>query len=102
MAGKIDELLVRRVAQLARLELSDREIIQFSTQLSAIVDYIEKLNELNTDGVEPLAHCLPVCNVFRTDEVLPSLTQEQALANAPDAENGYFKVPKVLENGGGA
>jgi aspartyl-tRNA(Asn)/glutamyl-tRNA(Gln) amidotransferase subunit C len=102
MAGKIDELLVRRVAQLARLELSDQEIVQFSTQLSAIVNYIEKLNELNTDEVEPLAHCLPVCNVFRTDEVLPSLTQEQTLANAPDAENGYFKVPKVLENGGEA
>jgi aspartyl-tRNA(Asn)/glutamyl-tRNA(Gln) amidotransferase subunit C len=102
MAGKIDELLVRRVAQLARLELSDQEIIQFSMQLSAIVNYIEKLNELNTDEVEPLAHCLPICNVFRSDEVLPSLTQERALANAPDAENGYFKVPKVLENGGGA
>ncbi|HOM60509.1 MAG TPA: Asp-tRNA(Asn)/Glu-tRNA(Gln) amidotransferase subunit GatC [Anaerohalosphaeraceae bacterium] len=102
MAGKIDELLVRRVAQLARLELSDQEIVQFSMQLSAIVNYIEKLNELNTDEVEPLAHCLPICNVFRSDEVLPSLTQERALANAPDAENGYFKVPKVLENGGGA
>ncbi len=102
MAGKIDEDLVRQVAQLARLELSDQEVVQFSTQLSAIMDYIERLNELNTDNVEPLVHCLPVYNVFRADEVLPSLTQEQALANAPDAENGYFKVPKILEDGGGA
>jgi len=102
MAGKIDESLVRRLAQLARLELSDQEIIQFTTQLSAIMDYIEKLNELNTDNVEPLVYCLPICNVFRADEVLPSLTQEQTLANAPDAENGYFKVPKILEDGGGA
>lgn len=102
MAGKIDESLVRRLAQLAHLELSDQEVIQFATQLSAIVDYIEKMNELNTDNVEPLVHCLPICNVFRADEVLPSLTQEQALANAPDAENGYFKVPKILENGGEA
>ncbi len=102
MAGKIDESQVRRVALLARLELSDREIAQFSTQLSAIVEYIEKLNELDTENVEPLAHCLPVHNVFREDQVRPSLTNEQALANAPDQADGYFKVPKILEDSSGA
>lgn len=102
MAGKIDEAQVRRVAQLARLELSGEEIAQFSTQLSAIVEYIEKLNELDTENVEPLAHCLPVHNVFREDQVRPSLTNEQALANAPDQVEGHFKVPKILEDNSGA
>ena len=69
MAEKIDQTQVRRVAQLARLELSDDEVAQFSTDLSAIVEYIEKLNELDTEHVEPLAHCLPVHNVFREDVI---------------------------------
>jgi len=102
MAAKIDPAQVRRVAQLARLELSEAEIAQFSVQLSAIVEYIEKLNELDTEHVEPLAHCLPICNVFREDAVQPSLSNEQALANAPDAGDGYFKVPKILEDNSGA
>lgn len=102
MAGKIDETQVRRVAQLARLELGDEEVAQFSTQLSAIVEYIEKLNELDTENVEPLAHCLPVHNVFREDVVRPSLTNEQALANAPEQAEGHFKVPKILEDSSGA
>jgi len=102
MAGKIDEAQVRRVAQLARLELGDEEVVQFSTQLSAIVEYIEKLNELDTENVEPLAHCLPVHNVFRDDVIRPSLTNEQALANAPEQADGHFKVPKILEDNSNA
>jgi aspartyl-tRNA(Asn)/glutamyl-tRNA(Gln) amidotransferase subunit C len=98
MAIRIDEAQVRKVAQLGRLELSDQEVRQFSGQLSAIVEYIEKLNELNTDGAEPLAHCLPVHNVLREDTPRPSLTNEQALANAPDREDVYFKVPKILDD----
>ena len=102
MGTKIDEAQVRRVAQLSRLELSDDEVSQFSTQLSAIVEYIEKLNELDTDGVEPLAHCLPVHNVLREDVLRPSLSNDAALANAPEREDEYFKVPKILDDNSGA
>lgn len=98
MTAKIDEAQVRRVALLSRLELSDREVAQFSTQLSDIVAYIEKLNELDTENVEPLAHCLPVKNVLREDVPGPSLTNEQALANAPQRQDEYFKVPKILDD----
>ena len=99
---KIDEAQVRRVALLSRLELSDQEVSQFSTQLSAIFEYIEKLNELDTDTVEPLAHCLPIHNVLRDDVPRPSLSNDEALANAPDREDEYFKVPKILDDNSGA
>jgi len=102
MSNKIDETQVRRVALLGRLELSDGEVSQFSTQLSAIFEYIEKLNELDTDNVEPLAHCLPVHNVFREDVPRPSLSNDDALANAPEREDEYFKVPKILDDNSGA
>jgi aspartyl-tRNA(Asn)/glutamyl-tRNA(Gln) amidotransferase subunit C len=99
---KIDEAQVRRVALLSRLELSDEEVAQFSVQLSDIVEYIEKLNELDTTHVEPLAHCLGVHNVLREDVPRPSLTNEQALANAPQRQDEYFKVPKILDDNSGA
>lgn len=102
MALKIDEAQVRRVALLSRLRLTDEEVAQFSSQLSAIVEYIEKLNELDTTGVEPLAHCLPLHNVFRPDEIQPSLPNENALANAPEDVDGYFKVPRILDDNSGA
>ncbi len=102
MTNKIDETQVRRVALLSRLELSDREVSQFSTQLSAIFEYFEKLNELDTENVEPLAHCLPVHNVFREDVPRPSLSNDDALANAPEREDEYFKVPKILDDNSGA
>ena len=102
MPGRIDESQVRYVAKLSRLDLSDGEVKQFSTQLSAIVEYIEKLNELDTENVEPLAHCLPIHNVLREDVVKESLTADEALGNAPDRVEDYFKVPKVLDDGGAA
>ncbi|MBL7215487.1 MAG: Asp-tRNA(Asn)/Glu-tRNA(Gln) amidotransferase subunit GatC [Phycisphaerae bacterium] len=102
MTAKIDEAQVRRVALLSRLELSNEEVAQFSTQLSDIVEYIEKLSGLDTDNVQPLAHCLPVYNVLREDVPHPSLTNDQALANAPDREDEYFKVPKILDDNSGA
>lgn len=102
MGGRIDESQVRQVAKLSRLELTEDEVGRFSTELSAIVEYIEKLNEPDTSGVEPLAHCLPIKNVFRKDEVRPSLDVEAALKNAPQTHEGYFKVPKVLDGGPGA
>ena len=102
MAGKIDETQVRNVARLARLDLTDSEVAQFSMQLSDILAYIEKLNELQTDSVEPLAHCLPIHNVFRPDIVKPSLGTDKALANAPQRHDEYFKVPKILDDNSGA
>lgn len=102
MAKKIDEAQVRQVARLARLELSEEETAQFSEQLSAIVEFIEQLNKLDTSGVEPLAHCLPLHNVFRADEIRPSLPNDVALANAPEEVDGHFKVPRILEDNDGA
>jgi aspartyl-tRNA(Asn)/glutamyl-tRNA(Gln) amidotransferase subunit C len=102
MENKIDKQMVTRVALLGRLELNDSEIQQLSTQLSEIVGYIEKINELDTAAVEPLAHCLPVHNVLREDVPQRSLTNDQALTNAPDQTDGYFKVPKILDDNSGA
>jgi aspartyl-tRNA(Asn)/glutamyl-tRNA(Gln) amidotransferase subunit C len=99
---KIDEKQVRQVAKLSRLQLGDEQIREFSTQLSAILGYIEKLNELDTSTVEPLAHCLPVHNVFRDDVVRPSLGTQTVVANAPDTDGQFFLVPKILDEGAGA
>ena len=97
MDKRIDESQVRKVAKLARLELSDAEVEEFAGQLSAILDYVARMNELNTEGIEPLAHCLAVNNVFREDVVKESLGTEKTLANAPQRDGAFFKVPKILE-----
>ena len=102
MAKTIDEAQVRKVAKLARLELSDAEVEEFTGQLSAILGYVEKMNELDTNGVEPLAHCLPISNVLREDCVKESLGTEKTLANAPQRDGDFFKVPKILDDGSGA
>jgi len=94
---KIDIEQVRQVAKLSRLDLSENEISQFSTQLSAILEYVEKLNQLDTANVEPLAHCLPVNNCLRADEIKPSLGTGKTLANAPDKDEQFFIVPKILD-----
>ena len=95
MALTADE--VRWVAHLARLELSDAELATMTRQLSAILDYVNQLQQVNTDGVEPLAHPLPLQNVFREDEPAPSLPVADALANAPDRRGDFFGVPAVLD-----
>jgi aspartyl-tRNA(Asn)/glutamyl-tRNA(Gln) amidotransferase subunit C len=102
VAETIDETQVRKVARLARLELTEEEVAEFTGQLSAILDYVEKMNELNTNDVEPLAHCLPISNVFRRDCVKESLGTEKALANAPQRDGDFFKVPKILDDSSGA
>ena len=89
---------VEHVAKLARLEVSEDEKAMFARQLSSILTYIDQLKEADTAGVEPTATVLPTDNVFREDEVRPSLSQEQALANAPDRADGFFRVPKILED----
>ncbi len=88
---------VEHVANLARLELSDTEKEQFEGQLNAILKYAEKLNQLDTDGIEPTSHVLPLANVMREDTVRPSWPIEKVLLNAPEEEGGQFKVPPVLE-----
>ncbi len=94
---KITRKDVEHVALLSRLELNESEVAKFTGQLNAILDYIEVLNKVDTTGIEPTAHVLPLKNVMRVDEVKPSLPRELALANAPEQEDGYFKVPKVIE-----
>jgi aspartyl-tRNA(Asn)/glutamyl-tRNA(Gln) amidotransferase subunit C len=88
---------VRWVAHLARLELSAAELATMTRQLGAILDYVNPLQQVNTDGVEPLAHPLPVQNVFRADEPAPSLPVDEALANAPDRRGDFYGVPAVLD-----
>lgn len=85
------------VADLARLEFTEEELGTYVDQLSAILDYEEQLNQVDTTGVAPTAHVLPVKNVLREDVVKPSLNREKALMNAPSQEQGCFSVPKVLE-----
>jgi len=88
---------VEKVAKLSRLALAPGEVEVFSDQLSRIVDYIGKLNELKTDDVAPLSHALAVANIFRDDEPHESLPVETVLANAPNRTAAGFKVPRVLE-----
>jgi aspartyl-tRNA(Asn)/glutamyl-tRNA(Gln) amidotransferase subunit C len=88
---------VANVALLSRLEFSENELETFTGQMDAILEYADVLNKLNVDNVQPMAHVLPLKNVMRADEVKPSLSRELALSNAPEQEDGYFKVPKVME-----
>ncbi|MNJ38522.1 Aspartyl/glutamyl-tRNA(Asn/Gln) amidotransferase subunit C [compost metagenome] len=88
---------VEYVAKLARLNLTDDEREKFTKQLGAILQYADKLNELNTDDIEPTTHVLPLINVMREDVVKESLSQEKVFRNAPEEEDGQFKVPAVLE-----
>ena len=88
---------VEHVARLARLELTDEEKERMRAQLDSILTYIDKLNELDTSAVEPTSHVLPMMNIFRDDEVRPSLSQEETLANAPDRQDLFFRVPRILE-----
>lgn len=88
---------VEHVAALARLELSEIEKEQFTGQLNAILKYAEKLGELDTDNVPPTSHVQPITNVMREDVSRPSVGVEKAMRNAPDEDEGQFRVPAVLE-----
>ena len=96
MSNALTEEQVRHVAHLARLKITDEEVHLFTRQLGAILEYVAQLEELDTADVEPLAHCLPVRNVLREDEIRPSLSNDQALQNAPQRDGEFFAVPKVL------
>ncbi|MFH1848237.1 MAG: Asp-tRNA(Asn)/Glu-tRNA(Gln) amidotransferase subunit GatC [Candidatus Omnitrophota bacterium] len=94
-ALKID---IEYTANLTRVALSAKEVSTFGGQLDTILGYINKLNEVDTEGVEPTSHVLSLKNVLREDEVRPSLSAEDALKNAPDQHKGSFKVPKIIED----
>jgi aspartyl-tRNA(Asn)/glutamyl-tRNA(Gln) amidotransferase subunit C len=94
---KLSKQEVEHVAKLARLEMTEAEKQSFSRELSRILTYIEQLQSWDTTGVEPTATVLDQANVFREDQVRPSLPVEKALSNVSEAEDGYFRVPKILE-----
>lgn len=94
---KITRETVENVALLSRLALPEDEVDTYAGHLSAFLEYAEVLTSLDTEGVAPTAHVLPLSNVLRPDEAKPSLERELALSNAPEREDGYFKVPKIVE-----
>ncbi len=94
---KITKQEVEHVAKLARLELSEQDKERLTDQLSNILTYVDKLNELDTTGVEPTSHVLDINNVMRDDLSEESLPQDRALANAPEKAAGHYKVPKIIE-----
>ena len=87
---------VEHIAELARLKFTDEELNDFTGQLNEILAYVEKLNELDTENVEPLSHPVEGNNVFREDVVKPSISTEEALKNAPEKDEQFFHVPKVI------
>ena len=94
---KISKDEVLYVADLARLNLDPAAIDKFAGQIGDILDYVDKLNEVNTEGVKPTSHAITLTNAFREDEQQEHLEREQALANAPQKEDGNFVVPKIIE-----
>lgn len=94
---KITRETIEHVANLARLNLTELEKEKLTTEMASIISYVDKLNELDTSGILPTAHVIPIKNVFREDKVEKSYDREKILANAPSHEDGCFKVPKVME-----
>ena len=88
---------IEKVARLARLELSEEEKKTFGNQLEQILAYMEQLNRLDTTGVEPTSHAIPIQNAFRGDETRPSSLREEVLDIAPEEEDGHFRVPRIIE-----
>ena len=96
--AKVSNEDLEMVAVLSRLEVPEQDKEKHLRQLDSFLQYVDNLSKVDTDQVEPLAHVLPIHNVFREDEVRPSLDRELVLSNAPLKEDGYFKVPKILED----
>ncbi|MBN2190036.1 MAG: Asp-tRNA(Asn)/Glu-tRNA(Gln) amidotransferase subunit GatC [Candidatus Aureabacteria bacterium] len=94
---KVDKKLVEYLANLSRLEFDDTKLEEITAQLKGIVKYVEKLNTLDTGDVAPTAHILPLKNVFRKDEVTPSINRDKIFKSSPESDNGYFIVPRVIE-----
>ena len=94
---KITKEQVEHVARLARLAITEEEKAVFSEQLSAILTYVEQLNQLDTSKVEPTSHVISMQNVFREDRIKKSLPREEVLAGAPEATDEFFRVPRIIE-----
>ena len=94
---KITAEIIDYVSSLARLELSGEEKTKIENEFEKIIDYMDVLNTLDTNGVEPMSHVLPQVNVFREDEAKPSVDRSEILKNAPDARDGAFTVPQAVE-----
>jgi len=97
MSDHLTPDVVCRVARLSRLKLDEAEISRLTSELSQVLQYVDQLNELDVQNVEPMAHAIEMTNVFRADEPRPSLPREQALSNAPKSDGKYFLVPPILE-----
>ena len=89
--------LIKYLEKLARITVSEDEEKKVGNELQDILTYIDMLNELDTDGVEAMSHCFPVTNVMREDEVAPSMSPDEIVANAPESQDGYFVVPKTVD-----
>ena len=98
MAQKIDIKTVEEVAHLARLEFTEEGKADIFNDMNRMLAFVDKLNEMDTDGVEPLIYMTDEKNVMREDESKDTLTQKEALKNAPKKDSDYFKVPKVIDN----
>lgn len=98
MAGQLTLDDVRKVALLARLKLGEAELADYAAKLGQVLDYVDLLNELDTDDVEPMVHAVELSNVFREDAVRPSLPPAEALANAPKSDGRFFLVPQILDH----
>jgi aspartyl-tRNA(Asn)/glutamyl-tRNA(Gln) amidotransferase subunit C len=96
MSERLTRADVEHVARLARLALTAEEIDGLTTELAAILEYAAQVSALDTEGVPPTAHPLPLANVFRRDEIRPGLSRDEVLAEAPAAEDGRFRVPRIL------
>lgn len=97
MPANLTRADVLKVANLARLKLSEAEVADYTAKLGSILEYVESLNEVETEDVEPMVHAVELSNVFRRDEVVPSLTREAALSNAPKTDGQFFLVPQILD-----
>ncbi len=96
----LDKEAVDHVARLARLALSEEESARMQAELTQILEHAERIQALDLDGIEPTSHSVPLINVMRPDEVIPSLPQAEVLRNAPHAEDGRFRVPRIIEDPG--
>ena len=102
MAHDITPADAHHVAKLARFSLTEDEAAQYAKELGRTLDWVDQLNELNLDGVEPLVHALDQTNILREDQPAEPLSPDDALSNAPQRFEDFFQVPKILGQGGGA
>jgi aspartyl-tRNA(Asn)/glutamyl-tRNA(Gln) amidotransferase subunit C len=97
MVAKVTKEQVEHVAHLARIQMDEKEVVSYTKHLEAILNYVDKLNELDTENVLPTTHVLDLQNVLRSDQVVKTLTQEESLENAPYHKNGKIIVPNVMK-----